>query len=69
MKKAYLVTFMITTRVIVEDKGYPLKDDAAWNDVVSEACSNLYEQTPDFAENVHDIEEDTECPYGSFEGE
>lgn len=75
MKKAYLVTFEITTRVITEEEGNPNGnlmldvDNAAYNDVVSKACSNLYEQAPDFGENIIEIMEDTECPYGTFEGE
>ena len=75
MKKAYLVTFEITTRVITEEEGNPNGnlmldvDNVAYNDVVSKACSNLYEQNPDFGENVIEIIEDTECPYGTFKGE
>ena len=67
MKKAYLVTFSITTRVITEKEGDPYKDDDVWNDIASSACSNLYEGSPDFGENIIEIEEDVECPYGTYE--
>ena len=59
---------MITTRVVT-DKGDPHKDEEAFNNVVSSACDNLYENGPDFGENVCEIIEDTECPYGTFGGE
>lgn len=75
MKRAYLVTFKITTRVVTEEKGNPNgnlvveANDATYNVIVSKACNNLYNQAPDFGENVFDIVEDTECPYGTYEGE
>lgn len=75
MKKAYLVTLEITTRIITEEEGNPNgnlmtdTDNRAYNDVVSKACDNIYNQAPDFGENVVEIIEDTECPYGTFRGE
>ena len=69
MKKAYLVTFEITTRVVVDVEADPNINDDAWNEVVSEACDNLYNQSSRFGENVLEIREDEECPYGTFEGE
>ena len=75
MKKAYLVTFEITTRVITEEEGDPNgnlmtdADNKAFNDVVSKACDNIYNLASDFGENVAEIVEDTECPYGTFKGE
>ena len=75
MKKAYLVFFVITTRVVTEEKGDPNgnmlveADEKAFDDIVSKACDNLYEQAPDFGENVTEIIEDVECPYGTYPGE
>lgn len=72
MKKAYLVTFEVTTRVVTDKEGDPNSNlvleanNAAYNDVVSKACSNLYNQAPEFGENVTEIVEDTECPYGTY---
>ena len=69
MKKAYLVTFAITARVVTEKEGDPNSDEDAWNDVVSKACEKVSMEAPDFDENVDTIVEDTECPYGTFNGE
>lgn len=68
-KKAYLVTFMITTRVITEKEEDPNNNVEAWNDVVSSACENLYIQSPDYSDCVDTIDEDTEYPYGTYEDE
>lgn len=72
MKKAYLVTFVITTRVVTEEEGDPNgnlvleANNAANNDIVSKVCNHLYEQAPNFGENVTEIVEDKDCPYGTF---
>lgn len=69
IKKAYLVTFMIATRVVTEKEEDPNNNVEAWNDVVSSACENLYMQAPDYGDCVDTIDEDTECPYGTYEDE
>lgn len=74
MKKAYLVTFEITTRVVTEEEGDPNgnliieADRKAFDDVVSKAYSSL-DRANDCVENITEIVEDTECPYGTFDGE
>lgn len=55
MKKAFLVTFQITTRVIAEDQEEADKKAA-------EQCQN-FEDTPFILDNIECSEEDTECPY------
>lgn len=69
MKKAYLVTFKITTRVVVDLNSDPQTNDHAWNKVVSEACDKLYDESPKFADNVTDVSEDTEYPYEAVDDE
>lgn len=74
MNKAYLVTFGVTVRVVTRERGNPngdsLEDVKAYNDVVSKACEVICQGTPpDFSENVATIEEDIECPYGTYSSE
>lgn len=75
MKKAYLVTVSIMTRVVTEEEGDPngnlvLSENIdAYNDIVSKACDNIYNMAPNFGEDVCEIEEDYECPYGTYPGE
>lgn len=59
-KKAYLVTFSVTTRVAVEVTGNSEKDEAA---IIAAACAHA--DFSDIADNVTEIEEDTEMPYGT----
>lgn len=62
-KKAYLVTFKVTTRVEVDTYGYdPNRFPAAYQAVVNAACERAAAGAPDWAENVSRIEPDTECP-------
>lgn len=67
-KKAFLVTFEVTARVVVDiadgctDQN-PETNDVLWEDIVDKACNCAYTEAPDWGENVSKIEEDTECPY------
>lgn len=76
-KKAYLVTFEITTRVIadVHDGFDPHNCNFVNNDdredyygIEQIAIDNI-EQGPRMFLDAEDIEEDAECPYGTFKGE
>jgi hypothetical protein len=76
-KKAYLITYSITTRVVVDDEGIPSgktekgklsEDDIMWQ-AHTEALAKI-EQDPDgyiVLDNVTEFEEDTEMPYGQDE--
>lgn len=71
-KKAFLVTFEVTTRVVVDIDNNctdtnPETNDGLWQDIVDKACDLAYEDAPDWGENVSKIVEDVECPY--VEGE
>ena len=59
MKKAFLVTFEVTTRVVADVDGNPSSDDMAWNTVVDKALEQAFID----GDNVERIEEDTEHPY------
>ena len=78
-KKAYLVTFVTTTRVTVDvpedfdvhDCNLILEEHKnAWDSIVKEARENILENPECYLydDNV-EIEEDKECPYGTFEGD
>jgi hypothetical protein len=60
-----LVTLSITTRVVVEDD--KMAEDNAVGmaiDKIRNDCANYVIQ-----DNVSEIIEDTECPYGTFEND
>ena len=66
-KIAYLVNFAITTRVVVDD-------DADDRDIARTAIEKLTTAMVEDGigsylciDNLGEIEEDTECPYGTFE--
>lgn len=60
MKKAFLVTFEVTTRVVADVDGRPGYDNVkAWNTVVDKALEKAFID----GDNVERIEEDTEHPY------
>ena len=73
MKKAFLVDFSIRTRVIVdiddnlEDKN-PQTNDGLWGDIVDKAEDKVGNNSWDYIcyDNVTEVIEDTECPYGTF---
>ena len=79
MKKAYLVTFTITTRVVVNiPEGFNpnncnliIKEhEEAYDSIIREARENILENSDNylFGDNA-EIEEDIECPYETFEGD
>ena len=79
MKKAYLVTFTTTTRVVVNiPEGFNpnncnliIKEhEEAYDSIIREARENILENSDNylFGDNA-EIEEDIECPYGTFEGD
>lgn len=79
MKKAYLVTFTTTTRVVVDipEDFNPNKcnliikeHEEAYDSIIKEARENILENPEGYLcwDNA-EIEEDTECPYGEFEGD
>ena len=69
MKKAYLVTFTATTRIVVESEENPLENDELFNEIVEKAfiqMGDLGFENYLSAENA-EIVEDTECPAGTFD--
>ena len=65
--KAFLATFVVTTRVEVdvpEDFNVWDSDSKAFEDIVSEARDNILDEPMNYlyGENV-EIREDIECPY------
>ena len=79
MKKAYLVTFTTTTRVVVDvlegfnpnNCNLVIKEHKeAYDSIIREARENILENPENYiyGDNA-EIEGDIECPYGTFEGE
>ena len=64
-KKAVLVTLVVTTRVVVEDNEHA-GDKAA--ELAVEKIRADY-QNYIIQDNVGEIEDDIECPYGTMKGE
>ena len=78
-KKAFLTTFITTTRVVVDvpedfdvhNCNLMIKEHKdVWDSIVREARENILENPEGYLcwDNV-EIEEDKECPYGEFEGD
>ena len=76
-KKAYLVTFTTTTRVVVDipenfspnNCNLVIKEyEEAYDSIIREARENILENPENYiyGDNA-EIEEDIECPYGTFE--
>ena len=76
MKKAYLVTFEITTRVVADvNDGFDPNncnlinenDEKDWNSVLDGAVKNISYDPEGYLcdENVLSVISDTECPYES----
>jgi hypothetical protein len=60
-KVAKLVTVSLMVRVIVDDA-------ASESDILEAARPNLIEKfRSELGENLESIEDDTECPYGTFD--
>ena len=77
-KKAYLVTFEITTRVIADvHEGFDphncnfVKDNDRddWNSIEDIAIDTILSAPQAYIGECVDVNEDTECPYGTFIGE
>ena len=72
-KKAYLVTFSICTRVVVnvadciEDEN-PETNDELWKEIVDKAENRVSDNLWDYLnyDNVESVKEDTACPFGTF---
>jgi hypothetical protein len=72
MKKAYLVTLSITTRVVVDvpedncNAAVP-EDCKSCDSILSEAAKHIKDDPDGYLiwDNVDEVVEDTECPYGS----
>ena len=64
-KKAYLVEFAPMTRVIVEDTG---NEEDMENKAVEKAAEWIRLHPGDYiyGDNLMEVREDTECPYGSL---
>lgn len=78
-KKAYLVTFTTTTRVVVDvPENFDVHNcnllvvghEKAWDSIVKEARDNILENPECYLydDNV-EVNEDEECPYGEYEGD
>lgn len=79
MKTAFLVDFTPRTRVVVDTpKGFSLnkhfnemsKEEAeALNNIIGKAIQQMLKNPADYiaVDNISNIEEDTECPCGTFE--
>ena len=76
-KKAYLVTFVTTTRVVVDvpegfdpnNSNFVFKEDKeAFDAIIKEARGNILEDPENYiyGDNA-EIEEDEECTYGTLE--
>lgn len=79
MKTAFLVDFTPRTRVVVDvPEGFKLGEHAnemskedlrAANEIISKAIKQMLTNPEDYisVDNISNIEEDTECPFGTFE--
>lgn len=79
MNRAYLVIFTTVTRVVVDvpedfdpnNCNLAIKEqECAYNTIIDNARENIMEEPTNYlyGENA-EIMEDTECPYGTFEGD
>jgi hypothetical protein len=64
MKKAFLVTANVTTRVVVDVPEDGVLDEATFDELVDKAKSRLISNlSHDYYECVEDVREDMDCPY------
>ena len=66
MKKAYLVTFTMTTRIVVDSDKNPEEDDDLREKCAEKARENIIGNGVEYYlcdENLDGIKEDTEMPY------
>ena len=77
-KKAFLTTFVVMTRVVVDvpedfdvHNCITKEHEDAWDSIVKEARENILVNPEGYicGDNVDEIQEDKECPYGTFEGD
>ena len=78
MKKAYLMTFEVTTRVVTDvPEDFDPKhikddvDDKVFDEIAEKGSLQIIDESVDYLllENVSNLVEDTECPYGTYEHE
>lgn len=64
MKKAFLVTANVTTRVVVDVPDDGVLDEATYDKLVDEAKNRLISNLiHDYYDCVEDVREDKDCPY------
>lgn len=65
-KKAYLVVSTFVTRVIADEN---LEDEKNWQELVNKSEDAIIAkiQNDELSENIEDVIEDEECPYGSLD--
>lgn len=64
MKKAFLVTANVTTRVVVDMPDDGVLDEATFDKLVDKAKSRLINNlSHDYYDCVEDVREDMDCPY------
>ena len=64
MKKAFLVTANVTTRVVVDVP--ETIDEFAYDNIIQQAKDRLINNlTNDYTDQIEDVREDTDCPYSS----
>lgn len=64
MKKAFLVTANVTTRVVVDVPDDGVLDEATFDKLVDKAKSRLINNlSHDYYDYVEDVREDKDCPY------
>lgn len=76
MKKAFLVSFDVMTRVVIDvPEGASVEDiendDKLFDQLVSQARDHVLEDPFNYlcGDNLSETQEDEECPYGTFVGE
>jgi hypothetical protein len=64
MKKAFLVTANVTTRVVIDMPDDGVLDEATFDKLVDKAKSRLIDNlSNDYYDCVEDVREDTDMPY------
>lgn len=64
MKKAFLVTANVTTRVVIDMPDDGVLDEATFDKLVNKAKSRLIDNlSNDYYDCVEDVREDTDMPY------
>ena len=65
-KKAYLVVSTFVTRVIADEN---LENEKNWQELVNKSEEAIIAKihNDELSENIEDVIEDEECPYGSLD--